>query len=108
MQRRVVLFGVLASILCTAGYITLARATRNRGSVFVAAASSRVTQGSLQVVNPEKGLASLCPLKHTDVKAEISGFLSRVVVTQDFENPFTTPLKPFTPFHYLKTPPLTI
>ena len=28
------------------------------------------------------------PLKHTDVKAEISGFISRVVVTQQFENPF--------------------
>ena len=30
-----------------------------------------------------------CPLKHTDVKAEISGFLSRVDVTQEFENNFT-------------------
>ena len=30
----------------------------------------------------------MCPLKHTDVKAEISGFISRVVVTQQFENPF--------------------
>lgn len=29
-----------------------------------------------------------CPLKHTDVKAEISGFISRVTVTQEFENPF--------------------
>ena len=30
----------------------------------------------------------MCPLKHTSAKAEISGFLSRVVVTQEFENPF--------------------
>ena len=29
-----------------------------------------------------------CPLKHTEVKAQVSGFLSRVTVTQDFENPF--------------------
>jgi Ca-activated chloride channel homolog len=29
-----------------------------------------------------------CPLKHTTVKAEISGFISRVTVTQEFENPF--------------------
>ena len=28
------------------------------------------------------------PLKHTDVKADISGFLSRVTVTQEFENPY--------------------
>lgn len=27
-----------------------------------------------------------CPLKHTNVKAEISGFLARVTVTQEFEN----------------------
>ena len=29
----------------------------------------------------------LCPLKHTDVQAEISGFLARVTVTQEFINP---------------------
>ncbi|HEY9231264.1 MAG TPA: VIT domain-containing protein, partial [Blastocatellia bacterium] len=41
------------------------------------------------MIDPEKGaIAGACPLKHTDVKAEISGFLSRVVVTQEFENPF--------------------
>ena len=28
-----------------------------------------------------------CPLRHTDVQAEISGFLARVTVTQEFENP---------------------
>ncbi|MEM9216130.1 MAG: VIT domain-containing protein [Cyanobacteria bacterium P01_F01_bin.150] len=33
------------------------------------------------------------PLKHTDVKAKISGNISRVEVTQTFENPFTTPLE---------------
>lgn len=87
MQRRV-LFCMLSSILCVAGYITLALVAGNRGLTVAAAASGSVTQGSLQVVNPEKGLVSLCPLKHTDVKAEISGFLSRVVVTQEFENPF--------------------
>ncbi|MDV3348750.1 VIT domain-containing protein [Leptothoe sp. LEGE 181152] len=33
------------------------------------------------------------PLKHTDVKAQISGNLSRVEVTHSFENPFTTALE---------------
>ncbi|MGH9776855.1 MAG: VIT and vWA domain-containing protein, partial [Candidatus Acidiferrales bacterium] len=32
--------------------------------------------------------AGVCPLKHTDVKAEISGFVARVWVTQQFENPY--------------------
>jgi len=51
-------------------------------------AQSGVTQGALQAVDPNGKPKALCPLKHTDVKAQISGFLSRVVVTQEFENPF--------------------
>jgi len=54
----------------------------------IVSAQSGVTQGSLQVVDPTGKPKAICPLKHTDVKAEISGFLSRVVVTQEFENPF--------------------
>src|SRR5438093_1101199 len=54
-----------------------------------AAAQNEVTQGTLQVVAPNGAPKAVCPLKHTDVKAEISGFLSRVVVTQEFENPFS-------------------
>ncbi|MCC6767318.1 MAG: VWA domain-containing protein [Deltaproteobacteria bacterium] len=34
-----------------------------------------------------------CPLKHTDVAAEISGFVARVVVTQTFTNPFPDPVE---------------
>ena len=45
-------------------------------------------QGSLQVLDPSGKPKAHCPLKHTDVKAEISGFLARVVVTQEFTNPF--------------------
>jgi Ca-activated chloride channel homolog len=52
------------------------------------AAQTQDTAGSLMVLGPDGRQKALCPLKHTDVKAEISGFLSRVVVTQDFENPF--------------------
>ncbi|HIK13014.1 MAG TPA: after-VIT domain-containing protein [Oscillatoriaceae cyanobacterium M33_DOE_052] len=33
------------------------------------------------------------PLKHTDVQAQVTGNLSRVEVTQTFENPFTTTLE---------------
>src|ERR1044071_5457673 len=87
MRRRLVLFALL-SALCIVGYITLAKATRT-GASFVASASGPDTQGALRVIDPEKGaVAAECPLKHTDVKAEISGFLARVVVTQEFENPF--------------------
>src|SRR5215470_4821333 len=46
------------------------------------------TSGSLAVLDAEGKAKAMCPLKHTDVKAEISGFISRVVVTQQFENLF--------------------
>src|SRR5436190_6042849 len=59
-----------------------------RGSGSIASAQNGVTQGSLQVVGPNGAAKAVCPLKHTDVKAQISGFLSRVTVTQEFENPF--------------------
>src|SRR5690349_6863037 len=46
------------------------------------------TSGSLMALDTAGNPKSACPLKHTAVKAEISGFISRVVVTQQFENPF--------------------
>lgn len=45
-----------------------------------------VTQGALRVVRPGGGMVE-CPLKHTDVSAEISGFVARVRVKQTFHNP---------------------
>ncbi len=51
--------------------------------------AQKVTQGELNAVGNEGKPLGLVPLKHTDVKAEISGFLSRVKVTQEFENNFT-------------------
>jgi Ca-activated chloride channel family protein len=44
------------------------------------------TQGELTIVDKEGKLSGACPLKHTDVKADISGFLVRATVTQEFEN----------------------
>ena len=53
-----------------------------------ASAQGGYTSGALTVVDATGKAKAMCPLKHTDVKAEISGFISRVVVTQQFENPF--------------------
>jgi Ca-activated chloride channel family protein len=44
-------------------------------------------QGTLNVIEPDGKVGSGCPLEHTSVKAEISGFVSRVTVTQVFHNP---------------------
>ena len=57
----------------------------------VIAAQTPETAGAIVVRDPTG--RAVCPLKHTDVKAEISGFLSRVVVTQQFENPFASPIE---------------
>ena len=45
-----------------------------------------VTQGALRVEVDEQIVE--CPLKHTDVKANIAGFIARVTVTQTFHNPY--------------------
>jgi Ca-activated chloride channel family protein len=50
-------------------------------------AAAPATEGTLYIVDKDKAFPALCPLKHTDVQAEISGFLARVTVTQEFENP---------------------
>ena len=45
-----------------------------------------VTQGALCVERPD-GTVVECPLKHTNVVADICGFIARVTVTQTFYNP---------------------
>jgi len=44
-------------------------------------------RGGLAIVDASGKRRGSCPLKHTAVRGEISGFLSRVTVTQEFENP---------------------
>jgi Ca-activated chloride channel family protein len=51
------------------------------------------TQGELEAVDKKGKSLGVCPLKHTSVKADISGFLSRVRVTQEFENKFDRPIE---------------
>src|ERR1700732_3452553 len=59
-----------------------------RSSGGVVAAQNGVTQGQLQVVDEAEKPKAVGPLKYTSARAEIRGFLSRVIVTQEFENPF--------------------
>jgi Ca-activated chloride channel family protein len=51
-----------------------------------------ITQGEL-FASGKSGQLGECPLKHTSVTADISGFLARVTVTQEFENDFTEPIE---------------
>ncbi|MEW6251399.1 MAG: VIT domain-containing protein [Planctomycetota bacterium] len=43
--------------------------------------------GQLQILGENPPAAGLCPLKGTDVTADIAGFLARVTVRQTFHNP---------------------
>src|ERR1700682_5657020 len=75
-------------LLIAASVAAMSGVSALRSSGELVAAQAGVTPGALRVVDPNGKPKALCPLKHTDVKAQISGFLSRVVVTQEFENPF--------------------
>ena len=81
-------FSLKFLLLIAASVAAMSGVNALRSSGGLVSAQSGVTQGALQVVDPNGKPKAICPLKHTDVKAQISGFLSRVVVTQEFENPF--------------------
>jgi Ca-activated chloride channel family protein len=85
MRRKFFVKSLLVIAVSAAAIMGLASLRSSGG---VVSAQNGVTQGSLQVLDPNGKPKGVCPLKHTDAKAEISGFLSRVMVTQEFENPF--------------------
>ncbi len=78
--RSLSLFAVLATAIIGLNFL------QSPGAVV--SAQNVATQGSLQIVDPTGQPKAICPLKHTEVKAQISGFLARATVTQEFENPF--------------------
>lgn len=75
-------------LVMTLGVLILPVFIAFNGSETTASAQTGDTPGALTVLDADGKARATCPLKHTDVKAEISGFLSRVVVTQEFVNPF--------------------
>ncbi len=49
-------------------------------------ASDKVSQGQLRIIDALGKPGVLCPLKHTRVEVDVSGFLARVTLTQEFQN----------------------
>ncbi len=91
MKRNPLLGSVLLTCVCLLAATSIARDTRvmAQADPSPAGASQAATEGSLFAVDANGKPAGQCPLKHTEVKTEISGFIARVtVVTQQFENPF--------------------
>jgi len=52
----------------------------------VAAGSQGVNDSQLQIVGKDGAITGFVPLRHTAVKTEISGFVAKISVTQEFEN----------------------
>jgi Ca-activated chloride channel family protein len=48
----------------------------------------RVTQGTLQARDTEGEIVGEFPLKHTEVNAEISGYMASTIVEQQYTNPY--------------------
>ncbi|MBI5094079.1 MAG: VWA domain-containing protein [Candidatus Hydrogenedentes bacterium] len=57
-----------------------------------AAGSPPISEGCLQVIR-ERQPIGMCPLKHTEVSVDVSGYVARVTVTQQFENPYPQPIE---------------
>ncbi len=92
MQRRKYsIIGTLVAVACAmaAAISPALRQSRSAG----AAASPEPTSGSLQILDKNGKPAGFCPLKHTDVVADIAGYVSRVTVTQQFANPSKEPIE---------------
>ena len=73
------------SVVVCLSLVTLAAVTFWPGQSTVAAAPE-ATAGSLGIVGKNGAITGSCPLRHTEVRSAISGFLARVNVTQQFEN----------------------
>ncbi len=52
-----------------------------------------VSEGCLQALDREQRPLGYCPLEHTDVAVEVSGFIARVTLTQQFGNPYPDPIE---------------
>jgi len=59
----------------------------------VFAAPQQQSSGSLEIIAKDGKVTGACPLKRTEVRGAISGFLARVTVTQIFENSAADPIE---------------
>jgi Ca-activated chloride channel family protein len=84
-MRRSILKWIALTALSLTVVFMISTIVHNETAAAVVGQFSAGTQGSLQFIDKD-GKPADCPLKHTEVKAQVSGFLSRVTVTQDFEN----------------------
>ncbi len=83
---------LLSVALCTASVITTVQTPAAKAIGVSGSAGNVANCGEVGFLVAISGVGKKelgrCPLKHTDVNAEVSGFVSRVTVKQQFHNPF--------------------
>jgi Ca-activated chloride channel family protein len=84
-NSRSLLFTVSAIVISAISF-ALVTGGRRPAPAF-AADEIGTTAGQLTILDKKGQPAALCPLKHTDVVADVSGYCARVTVRQDFANP---------------------
>jgi Ca-activated chloride channel family protein len=85
--------GVAALAAAAATRVSGFQTSRSGPKPVPAEASRQETSGALQILDKAGKPAGFCPLKHTDVVADIAGYVSRVTVTQRFANPSKEPIE---------------
>ena len=89
MQRR--RLRALSVVVCLS-LVTLASIVLWPAHSTVSAATSE-NAGSLDIIGKDGSAQGTCPLRHTEVRGAISGFLARINVTQTFHNTATQPIE---------------
>lgn len=84
-NRPLTLAFCFASLIFTLACFTTYQVTATQSASSDEASSD--SGGALNITNAKGGIRAACPLKTTQVEADITGFVSRVRVTQVFANP---------------------
>jgi Ca-activated chloride channel homolog len=86
ITRRFALLATIAAALAGIGWTSRSRPAR-------AATTESAAPGQLTLLDRKGEPAGLCALKHTDVTADIAGYVARVTVRQEFVNPSREPVE---------------
>ncbi len=78
---------VAASLLLLVGIIALLMPSP-KGQVYAQQEVMVPQGGRLDALDEEGNILGPCPLKRTDVNVQVSGFFSRVTLTQSYHNPY--------------------
>jgi len=84
--RRLTRIALIVSMLAAVAWTPRDRVAR-------AAPSDSAAPGQLTMLNRQGVATGLCPLRHTDVAADIAGYVARVTVRQEFFNPSKEPIE---------------